>query len=126
MLACGIATGVLPPYMAKTSVSEKELEKIIVRYTDAFKLSMAYCKPKWEDYTRFYKFWRGVKPVELDSTISGIWVNLFNQVVNNRFPQIFENVFSSPEYLTLKADSPEYELSVQPAQTWLGTCWTKK
>lgn len=99
----------------KTSGINAEREQFI----EAFKVSIDYVEPVWEDYIRFYEYWRGIKPVELDSTISGIWLNIFHQLVQNRLPLLFENVFSHPEYLTLESDSPEYDFSRLPAQMWL-------
>ncbi len=99
----------------KTSGVKAELEQFI----EAFKISQDFVEPTWEAYTRFYEYWRGIKPIELDSTISGIWLNIFHQLVQNRIPQLFEPVFSSPDYLTLESDSPEYDFSRLPAQTWL-------
>jgi len=105
--------------MSDAKKETKAVSQDLSQYTDAMKVSIDYCKPKWESYIRFQKLWRGEKPPELDATISQIWINIFNSTVNNRFPLIFENVFSQPEYLTLKATDPRFELSVDPAQTWL-------
>lgn len=106
--------------MAKNNKKTKQdTKKTLEQFSDAFKSSIDYCRPQWEAYLRFYGFWRGIKPAILDSTISGIWLNIFHSIVQQRKPQIFENVFSNPEYVTLKADSPEYDLMVEPTQTWL-------
>lgn len=94
-------------------------KKTLDQFIDAFKASADYCRPQWDAYLRFYEFWRGIKPSALDSTISGIWLNIFHSLVQQRKPQLFENVFSSPEYVTLKADTPEYDLMVDGAQAWL-------
>lgn len=97
----------------------KKALKTLGEFTDAFKASADYVKPQWEAYLRFYQFWRGIKPPEMDNTISRIWINIFHSTVQQRLPQIFENVFSHPEYMTLKSDSPEFDLMRDGAQAWL-------
>ena len=105
--------------MADGKTDTKGVSRDLLQYIESFQLSVDYCEPQWESYMRFYEFWRGKKPTALDSTISQIWVNIFHQVVQNRYPLIFQSVFDAPEYVTLSANSPEYQLSVDPAQTWI-------
>jgi hypothetical protein len=102
---------------AKTEKSE--VSRDLSQFRDAFRASASYCKPQWEKYLRMYKLWRGVKPPEVDATISRIWINMAHAMVQNRTPLIKENVFSHPEYMQLKSDSPDYDFMRIPAQTWL-------
>jgi len=97
----------------------KKSQKTLGEFTDAFKASAEYVKPQWDAYLRRYQLWRGVKPPEMDNTISRIWINLAHSMVQQRLPLIFENVFSHPDYLTLKSDAPEYDLMADGAQAWL-------
>lgn len=105
----------MPSEIKKTDEVKNDLQQ----YREAFKASADYCQPQWEAYLRLYKLWRGVKPPEMDATLSNIWVNIFHSMVSNRMPLIFENVFSHPEYVTLKPDSPEYDLMADGAQAWI-------
>ena len=105
--------------MAEMNKISKEVESDLQQYREAFKASIDYCRPQFEAYLRFYKLWRGIKPPEMDATLSNIWINIFHSIVNNRLPLIFENVFSNPDYLTLKSDSPEYDLMADGAQAWI-------
>jgi hypothetical protein len=105
--------------MKESKTGNKEVKADLESFREAFKISADYCKPQWDNYLRFYKLFRGIKPPEMDATISNIWINIFNSIVANRRAQIFDMVFSHPEYVTLKSDSPEYDLMRDSAQAWL-------
>lgn len=105
--------------MEATDKSAKGTMQTLGQFRDAFKLSMSAVQPHWDQYLRLYKLWRGVKPAALDATISNIWINLCHSLVQDRLPEIFANVFSNPDYMTLESDHPRYDLSRDAAQTWL-------
>ena len=103
----------------KSKTGNKEVLEELQLFTECFKISMDYCRPQFEAYLRFYKLFRGIKPPEMDGTLSGIWIDIFKAQVLNRRAQLFDMVFSHPEYMSLKSDSPEYDLMRDPAQAWL-------
>ena len=103
----------------ESKTGNKEVLAELEQFVDALELSMSYCKPSFESYLKYYKLFRGVKPPAMDATFSNCWINIFQSIVLNRKAQLYDMVFSHPEYMSLKSDSPEYDLMVDPAQAWL-------
>lgn len=94
-------------------------DKRIVAFHDAFDSGIEYCRPHWEQYGRLYKLWRTKKPDELEGTFSKINIPLFHATVQDRLPKLSENIFSTQDFISVLADTPEAEFSRKAAEMWL-------
>lgn len=96
-----------------------ELDKTVKEYLEAFGAGIDYCKPYWETFARLYQLWKMEKFDELLATYSKVNLGVGYAAVQDRIPKIFEGVFSNPGYISLRADDPEFEDSVDGSTAWL-------
>lgn len=95
------------------------LHPTIREYFTAFIASLDYCRPYWEQYARLYEFFRNKRFDALSATYSKINIAYAYAAVADRLPKIYNNVFSTPDHVSLVPYDPEAEISAGAATSWL-------
>ena len=95
------------------------LDPRITAFRDSYFAGVEYARPYWEAYARLYELWRGRPPDELQGTYSKINLALFHSTVQDRLPKLYENIFSTQNFVSLRADTPVAEFAKKPAEAWL-------
>ena len=96
-----------------------EKDERITAFRQSFEAGLEYARPYFEQYYRLYQLWRVKRFSELESTFSKINLGLFHSAVQDRMPKIFDNVFSSDQFVFVDATDPVSELTKDGAQSWL-------
>lgn len=97
----------------------RELNPIVSAYTEAFELSLEYCRGPWDAAITLYELWRLKKFSALERTHSKIAIHLHHSMVQDRAPKILNNVWSDKNLVSLKAKSPQSEPFKGYNELWL-------
>lgn len=98
---------------------EKKVDPRISAFQDSFRSGIDYCRPYFEQYYRLYMLWKVHRFDELKATFSKINLGLFHAAVQDRLPKVYENVFSTQNFVSLVANNPVAEMARKGAEMWL-------
>lgn len=96
-----------------------EVSPLIKEYWTAYVAALDFCRPHWELYARLYEFFRNKRFDALQATYSKINIAYAYAAVADRLPKIYQNVFSTPDHVSLQARNPEAQLSADAATSWV-------
>lgn len=98
---------------------ETKVDPRIIAFRDSYIAAVEYCRPHWELYARMYSLWKGKPFAELEGTFSKINLMLFHATVQDRLPKIYENIFSTTDFVDVRAASPLAQFTADKAKAWL-------
>ena len=99
---------------------------LLEAYKKAWEISRSFVEPQFELAIRLYKLWKGVLPSEFESTYTHLNLPLAHSVVQERIPKHLTTYFSTQDFVSLEATSPEHEFHKDQAELWLRDLLTNK
>lgn len=101
------------------ATSAQKVDPRIVAFRDSYIAAVEYARPHWELYARLYALWKGKPFAELAGTFSQINLNFFHAAVQDRLPKLYDNIFSTTDFVDVRATEPVAQFTAPAAKTWL-------